>query len=87
MYQTNGRMHTLATTRARISIPTMVNRIRRVVRDEISCGEQFEMQSIRFDVQIVRPTHYDMQTSSRHLRVIQRSLENMLKGVYLCIRT
>ena len=82
MFQSTGRMHTLAETRSRLIIPTMVNRIRRVVRDEISCGNCFEMQSIRFDVQIIRPNHFDMKTSGRHLRVVQRSLESMLKGNY-----
>ena len=80
MYQQNGRMHTLAATRSRLVLPTMINRIRRVVRDEVSCGDCLELQSIRFDVQIVRPAHFDLQTARRHLKVVQRSLGNMLKG-------
>ena len=87
MYQTNGRMHTLASTRSRILIPTMINRIRRVVRDEIACGDLLELQSIRFDVQIVRPSYHDLKTASTHMRVVQRSLGNMLKGKNILVDT
>ena len=80
MYQPNGHMHTLAITRERLATPTVINRIRRVVREEISCGDCFELQSIRFDLHIVRPLNYTSKAANRHMAVVQRSLEYMLKG-------
>ena len=58
----------------------MTNRVRRVIRDEISCGNYLEVQSVRFDVQIVRPLYLTQPQAARHLCVIQRAITYMLKG-------
>ena len=73
-------MHTLSATRKRFELPQMLNRVRRVIRDEISCGNFMEVQNIRFDLQIVCPKHYTISGSERHLAVVQRMLKYMLKG-------
>ena len=58
----------------------MVNRLRRVVRDEISCGNCLELQSIRFDMQVVRPIGYDLERTKNHKKTVQRMLRYMVKG-------
>ena len=80
MFQKNGHMQTLSATRKRFELPQMLNRVRRVIRDEISCGNFMEVQSIRFDLQIVCPKHLTISGSERHLMVVQRALKYMLKG-------
>ena len=80
MFRPNGHMHTLSSTRARLVIPGMSNRIRRVIRDEITCGSYLEVQSLRFDIQIARPQYYSDAEASRHKTVVQRSISYMLKG-------
>ena len=73
-------MHDLQATLSTLQVPEMANRIRRVIRDEISCGMYLEVQSIRFDIQIARPQYYTQNESVRHLHVVQRSISYLLKG-------
>ena len=82
MFQPNGCTHDLQNTLSMLQVPEMANRIRRVIRDEISCGMFLEVQSIRFDVQIARPQYYSQNESVRHLHVVQRAISYILKGDY-----
>ena len=73
-------MHDLQATLTTLQAPEMANRIRRVIRDEISCGLYLEIQSIRFDIQIARPQYYAENESMRHLHVVQRAISYLLKS-------
>ena len=60
--------------------PCMINRVRRVIRDEITCGKYLDLQSIRFDVQIARPDNLCERETDRHKSVVRRSLTYLLKS-------
>ena len=80
MYQLNGRMQTLLHARHQTEIIPTVNRVRRVVRDQLTCGKELEIQNIRFDVQILSPNNLSGEAHERHLDLIRHALIYLLKG-------
>ena len=80
MYRPNGRMQLLEYARKQTEICPTVNRVRRVVRDQIYCGTDLELQSIRFDVHLICPNNLSDEAYKRHLDVIRPTLTFMLKG-------
>ena len=81
MYQLNGRMQTLAHARSQTEIVPTVNRVRRVIRDQISCGNELELQSLRYDVHLISPNNFPNEEAHlRHLEIVRPVLVFMLKS-------
>ena len=72
---------------SQIKAPRIVNRVRRIIRDEITCGGNLELQSVRFDMQIIRPINLCVREAERHKSIIQRSIAtNIITSSITCSR-
>ena len=56
------------------------NRIRRVERSSLSCGEILEIHCLRFDVMLCCPQLNDGLQQRHHQESVEKSLKFMLKG-------